>query len=191
MLAPSGDVFWQTCFFGRDLFLFRALSCQVHMFLHMILRRHCYSHLDLSANPDDCDWIKRWKRLTASLFLPFFLQSLLTALRTLFHLVHCFYPWFPHFLWSLCFYPQLEPKIRQPGFSCYLKHGWHCCYSYCFISSSCILVDKMFFFNVFASCFSLLSPPKSYAHSYTRQENNSLAEKTFTVAIKSEISQYW
>lgn len=63
-------VFWQTCFFGRDLFLFRALSCQVHMSLHMILRRHCYSHLDLSANPDNCDWIKRWKWLTALFFAP-------------------------------------------------------------------------------------------------------------------------
>lgn len=43
------------------------------MSLHMILKRHCYGHLDLSANPDDCDWIKRLKKKND--FLLFFPHS--------------------------------------------------------------------------------------------------------------------
>lgn len=70
MSKSSLRVFCQTCFFGRVLFISRALGCQVHLSLHIILKRHCYGHLDLSATSDDChhDKTKVWFIL---MFFPF------------------------------------------------------------------------------------------------------------------------
>lgn len=89
--------FWQGFFF-----FFRALSCQVHMSLHMILKRHCYGHLDLSANPDDCDWIKRLKkkqRLSAFFFSTVIMLRPGKALR--FYSIRCPFPLCPTFLSSV------------------------------------------------------------------------------------------
>lgn len=60
-------------FFWRVLFISRALGCQVHL-VHIILKRHCYGHLDLSATPEDChlDKTKLWFIL---LFFSFMFSS--------------------------------------------------------------------------------------------------------------------
>ena len=131
LLHLSPKVFWQTCFFGRDLFfIFRTLSCQVHLSPHIILKRHCYGHLDSSANPDDCDWIRRLKQLSV-LFCFWSSFVKMTSLRPdkvlKFNSIQSpmlsFFPsWIPmSYLWS-------GPRIKQsyrPGFTCAHKNTQH------------------------------------------------------------------
>lgn len=128
MSKSSLWVFCQTCFFGRVLFISRALSCQVHLSLHIILKRHCYGHLDLSA---DDDKTKLW-------FIFLFFLSCFPAQMSLqrkqfwsaklsFCNIMCFFVFRLSSFHSQCLYPQAEPEPEVLGPTVVIKKKpqWH------------------------------------------------------------------